>query len=380
MTDAPAILALVTDAYGGRGGIAQYNRDFIAALASSGAVSLVTVLPRHAPDPVELPSERIEQLSPRPGRLAYAVAALRLALFRRVDVVFCGHLFLAPLAIVLAYLKGAKFVVQTHGIEVWPRPSRLRRAALEAADWVLCVSRHTRATVLGWAVNAPERVLVLPNTVGDAFVPGDRQALRSAWGLDDKRVLLTVARMDARQRYKGHDRVIAAMPGLVASGHDVVYTVVGEGDDRPRLQALATEHGVAERVRFMGALSPEKVVDAYRMADVFVMPSTGEGFGIAFLEAMACGTPALGFAVGGAVDALLDGELGTMAAAAAFPTTLARLLAVPRPDPQRLAAAVCSRFGRAVFAGAVTNVMSRILEAPKSAAPLPAQLCIRSGN
>jgi glycosyltransferase involved in cell wall biosynthesis len=95
---------------------------------------------------------------------------------------------------------------------------------------------------------------------------------------------------------------------------------------------------------------------------------------------MACGTPALGFAVGGAVDALVDGELGIMAAPAEFPATLARLLAVPRPDPRRLAAAVRSRFGRAVFAGAVTNVMSRILEAPKSAAPLHAQLCIRSGN
>ena len=125
-------------------------------------------------------------------------------------------------------------------------------------------------------------------------------------------MLLTVGRMDARERYKGHDRVIEALPQLVAAGHDVIYVVVGEGDDVDRLKVSAVEAGVADRVRFIGAVGRETLVDAYRMADLFVMPSTGEGFGIAFLEAMACGTPALGLAIAGAADALADGELGTV--------------------------------------------------------------------
>ena len=143
-------------------------------------------------------------------------------------------------------------------------------------------------------------------------------------------MLLTVGRMDAREGYKGHDRVIAALPQLLAAGHDIVYVVVGEGDDRARLQNLADERGVAERVRFVGVLGQDVLVDAYRMADLFVMPSSGEGFGIAFLEAMACGTPALGLAAGGAVDALADGEFGTMASEAEFAPVLARLLADPQ--------------------------------------------------
>src|SRR5262249_51211259 len=159
---------------------------------------------------------------------------------------------------------------------------------------VLCVSRYTRARVIEWAAIAPERVLVLPNTVNDAFTPGHGSALRRAWGLLDKRVLLTVGRMEAREGYKGHDRVIATMPQLVTMGHDVVYVVVGDGNDRTRLRALAAEQGVADRVVFVGVLGQDHLTDAYRMADVFVMPSTGEGFGIVFLEAMACGTPALG--------------------------------------------------------------------------------------
>ena len=162
---------------------------------------------------------------------------------------------MAPLAWLIARLKGAKLVVQMHGIEAWPRPSRLQRAAVEAADLIMCVSRYTRACVAGWAAIAPERVVVMPNTVEDAFAPGDGSALRTALGLKDRRVLLTVGRMDSRERYKGHDRVIAAIPDLIAQGHDVVYLIIGEGDDRARLEELARETGVADRVRFLGAVS-----------------------------------------------------------------------------------------------------------------------------
>ena len=88
--------------------------------------------------------------------------------------------------------------------------------------------------------------------------------------------------------------------------------MIGEGEDRSRLIEIARRLGVADRVRFVGFASPEILVQSYRMADLLVMPSTGEGFGLAFIEAMACGTPALGLAVGGACDALGEGELGTM--------------------------------------------------------------------
>ena len=358
MKTAPAMLALVTDAFGGRGGIAQYNRDFLGAVAG---MSSITVLPRHAPDSV-VPPELIRQLPPRPGRVAYSVAALRAAIFQTVDAVFCGHLFMAPLAALVARLKSAKLIVQTHGIEAWSRPSRMHRAALERADLVLCVSRHTRAAVLSWAAIAPERVLVVPNTVREAFTPGDGAAQRPAWAGEGKQVLLTVARMDSRERYKGHERVIAAIPDLVTKGHDICYAIVGEGDDRSRLEVLARNAGVSERVRFLGAQELPSLIESYRAADLFVMPSTGEGFGVSFLEAMASGTPALGLDVAGARDALADGELGTAVAESRLPETIARLLNQPKPDSRSLAGAVRGRFGRKQFAENTRNAWSRLME------------------
>ena len=118
------VLALVTDAYGGRGGISQYNRDFLAALANTGY--RVVVLPRLAPDD-EKRQRGIEQRSARFGRLSYSRAVIPESFRLKPDVVFCGHIYMAPLGWIAARLAGAKLVIQTHGIDAWPRPSRLAR-------------------------------------------------------------------------------------------------------------------------------------------------------------------------------------------------------------------------------------------------------------
>jgi phosphatidylinositol alpha-1,6-mannosyltransferase len=358
-------LALVTDAFGGHGGIAQYNRDFLSALAEAAVASSIIVLPRQAQERVTAPAA-ISQKPARPGRVAYSAMALLTAFRQRTDIVFCGHLYMAPLAWLIARLNGAKLIVQLHGIEAWPCPARLQRAAVEAADLVLCVSRHTRACVAGWAAIAPERIVVVPNTVADEFTPGDGRGLRAAFGLDGERVLLTVGRLAPGERYKGHDCVIAAIPDLVGRGHDVAYLIIGEGDDRARLEELAQQTGVADRVRFLGAVRAQCLAEAYRMADLFLMPSAGEGFGIAYLEAMASGTPALGLAVGGAPDALADGELGTaLSEEDDLPAAIARLLSTPKPDPVALSQAVRARFGPAAFRARVGMAFERLLE-PRS--------------
>jgi phosphatidylinositol alpha-1,6-mannosyltransferase len=360
MSSQHTMLALVPDAFGGRGGIAQYNRDFLAALSESSSIS---VLVRNAPDRVALPAG-IVQMPPQPNRIAYALSALKMVLQRRFDVIFCGHLHMAPLAWLLAILSRAKLIVQMHGVECWSRPSDFRRRATEAADLVLCVSRYTRGRVLSWAAITPEKTVVLPNTLREDFTPGDSSALRLAWGLQGKRVILSVGRVDRKERYKGHDLLLEIIPQLVRAGFDIAWVVVGEGSDLQRLQEQALAIGLADRVRFTGALELNALVEVYRMVDLFVLPSTGEGFGIAFLEAMACGTPALGLAAAGALDALADGELGAIAAETSFARALVDVLQTERPNPQFLAKAVTQRFGRRQFAPRASMVIKRVLALP----------------
>lgn len=376
----PRVLGLVTEAYGGAGGIAQYNRDFWDALARIPGLGRLDLLPRHGQGHEQGQGQgeatvpaRIRLHRPRPSRAAYAAASLRLAASLRPDIVICGHLFMAGLAAAAARLCGARLVLQVHGIEIWREPGPIRRRALERADLALCVSRDTRARVLAAASLPPERVLVLPNTVAEDYAPGPPGGERGG-----PRILLSVGRLDAREAYKGHDAVIACLPQLVAGGHDVIYRIAGEGDDRPRLERLARERGVAERVRFLGAVPRAALPDLYRDADLFVLPSRGEGFGIVFLEAMACGTPALGLAEGGAVDPL--GGLGLAVPAGTIAESLAAIIAAElarnpggrsEAESRALAERVRSRFGRPLFEEGVAHALARLGAGPPLPAPHP---------
>lgn len=351
------MLAMVTDGFGGHGGIARYNCDFLSALAAGNWQ--ITVVPRYAPEP-EVPPAGIDQRPARAGRMSYARTVCLEALWTRPRIVFCGHLFMAPLGVIAAKLAGAQLIIQTHGIEAWQRPGKLVRASSAAAALILSVSRYTRAQVLTWADVAPERVVVLPNTFGAGFAPGPSPD-RGRWGVAGRSVLLTVGRMDAREGYKGHEKVICAMPALLAAGHDVVYLVVGEGDDRQRLERIAARCGMDERVRFVGAVSRDALIELYRLADLFVMPSGGEGFGIAYVEAMACGTPALGLGFGGARDALGDGGLGIMVEPDEdLAARIGAALTSPGLRGAALAAAVESRFGPTRFAARACHLLERV--------------------
>ncbi|WGR90781.1 glycosyltransferase (plasmid) [Bradyrhizobium sp. ISRA435] len=136
--------------------------------------------------------------------------------------------------------------------------------------------------------------------------------------------------------------------------------MIGDGDDRNWLENRAIELGVADRTRFLGAVEVQTLAEAYQAADVLVMPSTGEGFGIVFIEATASGTPALGFGIGGAVDALAEGELGVVAEQGGLAAAILAALAARR-DADGLARATRARFGREVFDARVRGLMSRIM-------------------
>lgn len=356
------VLALVTDAYGGRGGIAQAARDVIGALAAQDIISSIEVLPRQAPELPGATSQKIHLAKPSPSRFSYAIRALVATLRGRPDVIFCNHLYMAPLAALASRLAGAKLVVQLHGIEIWPEPSSAQRRALEAASLLLCVSRDTRARVIANCDLTPERAVVLNNTVDPRFTPTDRAAARGKFGLSDEFVLLIVGRLNSRERYKGHDQLISSLKGLAhPHGRSIMLMIAGDGDDRVRLEKMAGQAGSASKVRFLGQVPGDDLPDLYRAADLFAMPSKREGFGITFLEAMACGTPALGLAAGGAPDALGDGELGVIVSTDDDLTlALQSGIAACFPKPAQLADDVRKRFGAAVFQKRVSSMLALV--------------------
>ncbi|NES73872.1 MAG: glycosyltransferase, partial [Okeania sp. SIO2D1] len=109
--------------------------------------------------------------------------------------------------------------------------------------------------------------------------------------------------------YKGVDVTIRALPRILQIFPEVKYLVIGRGDDQPRLAKLAEDLGVEKQVIFAGFVPTEDLVRHYQVADAYVMPSQ-EGFGIVYLEAMACGIPVLSGDADGSADPLQDGKLG----------------------------------------------------------------------
>lgn len=296
-------LFCLTDGYGSRGGIAQYNRDLIAHLAALRPDDEIHVIQRGGAPVADMPAA-VHWHAPCQGRLRYVMAVVWL-LWRLRPRVFCGHLYMAPLLAPLARLLGLRWWLQLHGIEVWQAPPAACLRAAARADVVTTVSRHTRRECLARVPLPAWRVRVLPNT-GHALPAASQPVARRP------HQLLTVTRLSAAERYKGVDRVLDVLPMLRADFPELRYVIAGEGDDSPRLQAQAARLGLSDLVRFEGHVDMARREHLLRESGVFVMASTGEGFGIAFLEAVVAGCHVVAGNRDGSVDALGEGRAGLL--------------------------------------------------------------------
>ncbi|MCP9781690.1 glycosyltransferase family 4 protein [Cyanobium sp. To12R1] len=310
------ILVLLTDAYGGRGGIAQHNRHLLEALCSAPGVEEVVALPRVILDPIgRLPDRLTYRVEAAGAKWQYAGSVLReLAGSGRFDLVISGHLNLLPFAVLAKVRYGARLIQIVHGIEAWSDPGAFKRRLVRLVDRLVSVSDFTRRKVQAWASLSEEHTVVIPNCIDlSRYGPGPKRAdLVAQYGLEGKKVIMTLSRLSASERYKGHDQILEVLADVVAHVPNVVYLIAGNGDDRPRLEAKARTLGLVDRVVFAGYVPEADKLDILRLADVFAMPGRGEGFGIVYLEALACGIPVVASSADASREAVLDGALGTI--------------------------------------------------------------------
>lgn len=229
------------------------------------------------------------------------------------------HPNLGPLA---AVLRPA--VVFAWGIEVWQPLGRIRGQALRKARLVCTPSLYTARRLIDLQHIPEERVRVLPLAVPEGS-PRSQPRLFPAG-----HVVLTVSRLDPSEGYKGVDTLIKALPDVIRAIPDAALAIVGEGENRAKLQTLARTHEVEERIRFLGAVSQEELAGCYQSCEVFALPSAGEGFGFVHLEAMAAGKPVIGGKHGATPEVVKDGTTGFLVRhgdAEELGTALIRLLA-----------------------------------------------------
>ena len=365
-------LYLFPQLFGAPGGIQTVNRDTLCAMTRAWPSARHRVLlyrDREVPPLASGPTGGVRFVpcgtARGTSRLRFVRAFAGAVLESRPDIVVVGHAGLAPPAWLAKRLLGTRYVVWTHGIELGRLRGRAQLAGLRHADRLVAVSRHTARELAAVDPTADARIEIVPNAVRDHFRPGSGAHVRRRLGVDREPMLLTVARYSARERYKGYDQVVRALPAVLARRPDARYVLVGEGDDLPRVRALARGLGVGRAVICAGVVPDAELPAWYNACDLFVMPSRREGFGLVFIEALACGKPVIAGDRGGARDAVLNGRLGRMV----DPHDLDRLAGTilefvtgrapaALTEPARLSRECLRRFGFAAFEERVRNLVA----------------------
>jgi phosphatidyl-myo-inositol dimannoside synthase len=336
------VLALTPEAYGGFGGVSVCSIDLMDAFCELPYISSVTLVPRllrETPNRVPKKVEVIAEAAKGIGSFAWEVTKL---MGRRFDLVVSTHLHLLPFAKLAAAFHRTPTMCVLHGVEAWKPSQRLLVDHFaKRCDILVSVSRCTDRRFRAWSKVPEKRVVLLPNCVhAERYGIGEKPAyLIDRYNTRGCRVIMTLGRLDARERQKGIDELIEVMPSLLVDAPDIRYLIVGEGDDRPRLEAKVHLHGLRDKVVFCGRVSDEEKADHYRLCDVFSLAGRQEGFGIVLLEALACGAPVVASELDGSRDAILDGELGELANPndpASLQSALLRALAKQRQIPERL--------------------------------------------
>jgi glycosyltransferase involved in cell wall biosynthesis len=307
--------------------------------------------------------------------LHFTIKLILGALNNRPNLILCGHINFAPVAFLIYRITTVPYWIIVYGTEVWDVQESSKIKALQAANQIISISSYTRERLINEQKISLEKISLLPVTFdADRFkVSSKPYYLLKRYGLQVQQpIILTVGRLSSFDRYKGYDQILKSLPKIRHEIPNIHYILVGKGDDRPRIEQLISQLNLQECVTLAGFVADDELCDHYNLCDVFAMPSKGEGFGIVYLEALACGKPTVGGNQDGAIDALCQGELGALVNpddVEAIAKTLIQILQGTYPnsllyEPELLREKVIERFSVQQFNQTLSNLIkkSQILE------------------
>jgi phosphatidylinositol alpha-1,6-mannosyltransferase len=292
-----ASVVVLTPNLCGRDGISRLARLVIGTFAEASVLAL------HEPaDMTRFDRAGVRGADGRASRFIRAALRGAAAADRHTSVIVT-HLHLAPAALAYAW-RGAPVTVILCGVEAWKPIGRLQRAALERATRLIAISHFTRDGFLAANPHFAGRAIdvchlgvepVTDHGCATAAPPSAR----------------IVGRMAADERYKGHDPLLEIWRDVTAAVPGATLRIVGDGDDRARLEQKAASLGLGACVTFLGRLDEEALLREYARCTAFVMPSRDEGFGFVFVEAMRASRACVA-SRGAASEIIDDGETGLL--------------------------------------------------------------------
>ena len=239
---------------------------------------------------------------------------------QRFDIVVLGHINLAIIGYFIKLFNPSKKVILiAHGIEVWDELPYFKRSVLKKSDMILAVSNFTKTKLITQHNIKQNKITIFHNTIDPFFQKPvsftKSEVLKKRYNIkDDDFVLFTLTRLSSVEKDKGYDNVIKTISKYQSELPNIKYIISGKTDnaERNRLEVIISNNKLEKNVTLTGFINEEELIQHYNTSDVFIMPSQKEGFGIVFIESMACGLPVIAGNKDGSVDALRNGELGML--------------------------------------------------------------------
>lgn len=256
------------------------------------------------------------------GFAGNSIGFISKATFRalKAQTVILSHINLLPVALLIKCLSPCtRIILLAHGIEIWRALKSWQTRFLRKSCEIWAVSNFTSNMLQEKHQIPADNIKILNNCLDPFFkVPEIKnrpdQLVYKHGIFPTDPILLTLTRLSSTELYKGYDIVLRTLPEILKIHPTLLYFIAGKADneEQERLEGMIEELNLQNNVILLGFI-PEEMVSAYfQLADIFIMPSREEGFGLVFIEAAACGTRIIAGNKDGSRDALIDGKLGTL--------------------------------------------------------------------
>lgn len=278
------------------GGIEKYNNDFICFLGGK-----------------ELNLRVIER---KKGGLIKKIFFLIKSLFTiytfKPDHIICAHLHFSPIPYFAKTLFGIDYSINLYGIEAINISNKLYWKSMDLSKYLIVISNYTKNLIQIQHEYPDGKYFLLPSSVNEQkySVSRNRSELKIKFGLKETDlVVLTISRLSNHEE-KGQHRVLLALTKLLGNLHNIKYLIAGPGQDSRVDRVMLEYPHLEDYVVRLGKINEDDKCDLINACDVFILPSKNEGFGIVFIEALACGAPVIASNGFGCPEGLLYGELG----------------------------------------------------------------------
>lgn len=253
----------------------------------------------------------------RRNKLKFALNAILEGV--KTKTVVLSHINLLFIALLIRFLsKTPHFILMAHGKEVWQKLPIWKRNFINKHVVVWAVSNYTAAALKKHKIR-PGQIRILPNCIDPFFkIPTSFQKperLLKRYQLSKHQpVILSLGRLTKHETDKGYNKVIKIIPQLLSEFPDLRYLICGQADaiEKTKLKKLIFKHRLQRNVTLLNFIPENELETHYQLADLFILPSKKEGFGLVFIEAALCGCKVISGNMDGSVDAMLNGQLGTM--------------------------------------------------------------------